>query len=90
MNHHLNSLKKRQEFMNDLYDLPSEKRAKKGAIRYKLVLGEGLFNELLDHLNMTFEEFSKKYGEQLITNQNIVDDILVEMIHKNMTRRFKK
>ena len=90
MNHHLNSLEKRQKVMKDLYNLPPEKRAKKAAIRYKIVIGEGLFNELLDYLNMTFEEFSKEYGEQIISNQKIVDSILVEILHKNMTRRFKK
>ena len=58
--------------------------------RFKLVQGEWLFNRILKHLDMTEDEFTQEYGDKLEDDPTCLNDVIVEMMRKNMTRGMRK
>ena len=64
--------------------------SKSSVRRFKLVQGEWLFNRILDHLNINEEEFDKEYGDKLEDDPTCLNDVIVEMMRKNMTRGMRK
>lgn len=64
--------------------------SKSAVTRFKLVQGEWLFNRILDHLNLTEEEFTTRYGDELEKDCTCLNGVIAEMIHENMTRRLRK
>lgn len=60
--------------------------SKSAVIRFKLVQGEWLFDKILDYLNLSEEEFTKEYGEELEKDCNCLNSVIVEMMHKNIKR----
>lgn len=63
----------------------------RSAVRtFKLVQGEWLFNRILNHLDMTEDEFIEEYGEKLSKDPTCLNDVIVEMIHQNISKRWEK
>lgn len=72
-----------------LHRIPKTKvilMSKSAVIRFKLVQGEWLFEKLLNHLNLTEEEFTTEYGEKLSNDPTCLNNVIVEMMYQNMRR----
>ncbi|MBQ6350241.1 MAG: hypothetical protein IJI42_04865 [Methanobrevibacter sp.] len=60
--------------------------SKSAVARFKLVQGEWLFERILNHLNLSEEEFTREYGEKLADDPTCLNNVIVEMMHQNMRR----
>ncbi len=72
--------------MKDIYSYPIDERPRVAVARFKVVQGEFLFQKLLKHLNLDYEEFIQEYGEKLLANPNCLTETIVEM----MTAEFRR
>lgn len=73
--------------MKDIFDYPPNQRKRVAVIRFRLIQGEDLFEKLLKRLDLTEEEFTNEYGEQLIGNPAMFNDEIVEIIKEAFKRR---
>lgn len=64
--------------------------SRSAVIRFKLVQGEWLFDKLLNHLDLTEEEFTIEYGEKLSNDPTCLNDVIVELMYQNMRRGLVK
>ncbi len=76
--------------VRDIYDYPPVERPYVAVRRFKLVVGENLFNKLLKYLELDYGEFVKKYGEKLAGNPNCLNKDIVEMQHKEWKKIHEK
>ena len=64
----------------DIFSYPPSERKYVAVRRFILINGDDLFEKLLKHLDLTREEFTDKYGEQLIGNPTMFNKELVGII----------
>lgn len=53
---------------------------------FKFVQGEWLFQEMLNHLGMTEDEFKQKYESKLDKDPNALNEVIIEMMRKNILK----
>ena len=68
--------------VKDIFDYPPVERPYVAVRRFKLVMGEHLFNKLLKYLDLEYGGFVKEYGEKLVRDPNCLSKTIVEMEHK--------
>lgn len=54
---------------------------------FKIVQGEWLFQKLLQHMELTEEEFTEKYEKELDKDCTCLNDVIVEMMFKKIRRK---
>lgn len=71
----------------DIFDYPPVERKYVAVRRFiPTIGGEKMFNRLLKRLELTREEFTAEYGEQLIGNPAMFNHIMVEIICEDFRR----
>lgn len=73
--------------MKDIFDYSPSQRKRVAVIRFHLIQGDDLFEKLLKRLDLTEEEFTNEYGEQLIGNPAMFNNEIVEIIKEGFKRR---
>ena len=68
----------------DILNLPPRKRRMIAVQRFKHITGEYYWNRLLRYLDITEDEFIEKYGDELVSDPNACNHILVEMLMKSV------
>ena len=53
---------------------------------FRIVQGEWLFKKILNHLDLTEDEFANEYEEKLNDDPTCLNDTIVDMIHQNIKR----
>ena len=71
---------------DNIYNYPVEQRPRLAVARFRRIQGEWLFDQLLEHLELTYDEFVTAYGEKLVGDPTCLSDVLVEMITGNIRR----
>lgn len=64
----------------DIFDYPPVERPYVAVRRFKIINGEFIFNDLLEYLDLTEDEFRKEYGEKLIGNPTCLNTVITEMV----------
>lgn len=65
----------------DIFDYPPVEQKYVAVRRFILTIGgEKFFNRLLNHLGLTREEFTLKYGEELIGNPSLFNKELIMIV----------
>ena len=54
--------------------------------KFRIVQGEWLFQKILEHLDLTEDEFANEYETKLSVDPTCLNEVIVEMIRKNMNR----
>ena len=68
--------------VKDIFDYPPVERPYVAVRRFQIVMGEHLFNKLLDYLDCDYGGFVNDYGEKLVVNPNYLSDVIVDMHYK--------
>ena len=58
--------------------------------KFRIVQGEWLFEKILNHLNLTEDEFTREYGDKLEDDPTCLNHVVVEMMHNNMKRGMRR
>ncbi|MBR1749043.1 MAG: hypothetical protein IJ743_04515 [Bacilli bacterium] len=64
----------------NIFDYPPSERKYVAVRRFILINGKDIFEKLLKHLDLTREEFTNEYGEQLIGNPTMFNKEIVGII----------
>ena len=65
----------------NIFEFPPVERKYVAVRRYIITIGgEKMFNKLLNELNLTREEFTNEYGENLIGNPNLFSKELTKIL----------
>lgn len=70
----------------DIYDFPPVERPYVAVRRFKLTMGDFIFNDLLEYLGLSEEEFRQEYGEKLIGNPTCLNHTITEMVTGRISR----
>ena len=70
----------------DIYSYPVSQRPRVAVSRFRRTQGEHIFNKLLNHLELNYEEFVQEYGEKLLGNPTCLNHTIVEMITEELRR----
>ncbi|WP_458456180.1 hypothetical protein [Methanobrevibacter sp.] len=62
-----------------IWEYPPVERPYVAVRRYRLVLGETIFTDLLNYLDLDYEAFVRSYGEKLVRDPNCLSKKIVEM-----------
>lgn len=73
-----------------IWEYPPVERPYVAVRRFKLVMGEHLFNKLLTYLDLEYGSFVKEYGEKLVRDPNCLSKTIVEMEHKEWKKIHEK
>lgn len=65
-----------------IWEYPPVERPYVAVLRYRLVLGETIFTDLLNYLDLDYEAFVKSYGEKLVGDPNCLSETIVKMHHE--------
>lgn len=66
--------------MKNIYDYPVEQRSRLAVARFRRIQDEWLFDKLLEHMDLTYDEFVIEYGEKLVGDPTCLSDVIVEMM----------
>ena len=64
----------------DIFDFPPVERPYVAVRRFKIIYGETIFNDLLEYLGVSEDEFRCEYGEKLIGNPTVLNGVITDMV----------
>lgn len=73
--------------MKDIFEFPPVERKYVAVRRFILTIGgETMFNKLLGKLELNREEFTREYGEKLIGDPGMFNQMMVDIIREDARR----
>lgn len=72
--------------MSNILDYPVEQRPRLAVSRFRRIQGDWLFDQLLEHLELTYDEFVNEYGEKLVSDPTCLSNIIVDMMTGTIRR----
>lgn len=66
--------------MRNILDYPVEERPGIAVERFRRIQGDWIFDQLLERLDLTYEEFVNEYGEKLVRDPTCLSNIIVDMM----------
>ena len=75
--------------MKNIYEYPVDQRPRIAVARFKRIQGDFLFGKLLNHLDLSYDEFVDEYGEKLLGDPTCLSQTMVDIVVGNIreTRR---
>lgn len=78
----------------NIYDCPVDERPRLAVEKFRRIQGDWIFDQLLEHLDLTYDEFIQEYGEKLVSDptclSNIIVDMMVGTIRNGRAKRKKR
>ena len=77
----------------NIFDFPAAERPSIAVGIFKQVNGEFIYNDLLEYLDLSEDEFQEEYGEKLIGDPTCLNPVITEMVLgriREKRRRFRQ
>ena len=61
-------------------DYPVEQKPRIAVAKFRRIQGDWIFSQLLEYLELTYDEFVSEYGEKLVRDPTCLSNIIVDMM----------